>query len=48
MDPMLIFLITQVLTPTPAVPVVGASSSKSMSLAGLFGVICYMGMMVLA
>ncbi|XDG05655.1 hypothetical protein ABKA04_005270 [Annulohypoxylon sp. FPYF3050] len=41
-------VVNKVLTPTPAVPVVGASSSNSMSLAGLFGVICYMGMMVLA
>ncbi|KAI1088098.1 FAS1 domain-containing protein [Rostrohypoxylon terebratum] len=41
-------VVNKVLTPTPAVPVTGAASSNSMSLAGLFGVVCYMGMMVLA
>ncbi|KAI0887798.1 FAS1 domain-containing protein [Annulohypoxylon maeteangense] len=41
-------VVNKVLTPTPAVPVTGAASFNSMSLGGLFGVACFMGMMVLA
>ncbi|XXH00803.1 hypothetical protein Hte_007154 [Hypoxylon texense] len=41
-------VVNQVLKPTPAAPVPGAASTNSMSLAGLFGVVSYIGMMILA
>ncbi|KAI4858850.1 FAS1 domain-containing protein [Hypoxylon rubiginosum] len=41
-------VVNKVLQPTPAAPVPGAASTNSMNLAGLFGVVSYIGMMILA